>query len=200
MKWNPRSTMAIALLALTGCATQAPYGTPEATANLMRDLSLSKPPQVVVPADWADSPYGISEGVQTTKGLLVSEEGGLRFVTYDGQRFHETDELRRPDLECGYIWSGDSGSELVHLFRADRFYMLKVGAKKIDADPAQRSELVRYLRSQGVPLLTSQEGTFFRPTGRTKRGISTVPAAPGMPNWTVTIDDEQEAFNPCHHG
>lgn len=198
MERTLRSTIAIALLALTGCVTQAPYGTPEATANLMRDLSLSSQPQVVVPAEWLASPYGVVSNGSTTKGLLVSEEGGIRFVTYEDQRFHQVAELRRPELECGYIWKGDAGAELVHLFQADRFYMLKVGTAAA-VDPAQRTKVVRYLRSQGVPLLTDKEGTFFRSTGRAERGISTTPVvAPGMPSWSMTIDDEREAFNPCH--
>ncbi|MDH1728641.1 hypothetical protein N5F00_03965 [Pseudomonas chengduensis] len=180
-------------LVLTGCASQAPYGTPESTAKLVADLSLSKSPELVIPADWISAPYGVSKPQDTVSGLLVSTASGFRFVTYSEQRYRQAEELSKPALQCGYIWKGEYGSELLHLFTDDKLYLLLIrekGQQQINA--AQRSRVIQHLRALGIPLLTEKDGAFFRETGNTTRGISKVQGS-----WVSAPDREREAFNPC---
>jgi hypothetical protein len=180
-------------IVLAGCVSQAPYGTSEATAKLVTDLSLRESPEIVVPLEWLSAPYGINEPQDTNNGLLVSEASGFRFVTYTDQRYRQVEELSKPELQCGYIWKSEYGAELLHLFTADRLYLLMIREKgQIQIDAAQRFRVIRQLQAQGVPLLTEKDGAFFRKTGETVRRMSKVQGS-----WVSLPDDELESFNPC---
>ena len=180
-------------LFLNGCASQAPYGTTESSARLVADLSLREPPAVVVPAEWTSSEYGLVEPGSTVVGLLVSKPNGLQFVTYSDDRYRQVDELSRPALQCGYIWKGEDSAEALHLFAADKFYLLMIrenGRDQIDA--GQRLQMIRHLRALGVPLLTEQNGPFVRATGKTVMQTTKV-----LGSWISLPHVQHEAFNPC---
>lgn len=186
---------AVFSFALTGCISQAPYGTPESTAQLVRDLSLSESPEVVAPVEWLSSPYGISKPQSTLNGLFVSKTGGLRLVTFAEQRYQQAEELSKPTLQCGYIWKGEYSSELLHLFTNDRLYLLMIREKgQTQTDAEQRARVIQHLRANGIPLLTERDGGFFRATGKSVRRVTQVQGS-----WVSLPDDERETFNPCVH-
>lgn len=191
------SGLATSLIA--GCAYQAPYGTPEATSQLVSDLSLDGVPELIVPANWMSVPYGVTKPAEPTKGLLVSERSGLRLVIFDNKHYRQAGELRAPEVQCGYIWRGEQDTMPVHLFEAEHFYALSLGETIGAMDVKKRAQVVRYLQTQHIPLLTVQDGLFVRATGNWS---SNVPLPNNYAPWDIGVPlprGELEAFNPCKY-
>lgn len=188
-----------ATLLIAGCTYQAPYGTPQSTSQLVSDLALDVTPELIVPANWVSVSYGIIKLAEPTKGLLVSERNGLRLVVFDNNRYRQAGELRAPKVQCGYIWRGEKDTMPVHLFEAEHYYALMLGERIGAMDVNKRAEVVRYLKSQNMPLLTVQDGLFVRATGNWSSFVT-------LPNnyapWDIGVPlprGELEAFNPCKH-
>lgn len=191
--------LAIATSLIAGCAYQAPYGTPEATSQLVRDLSLDGAPELVVPASWMSVPYGVAKPAEPKQGLLVSERGGLRLVVFENKRYRQAGELRSPEVQCSYIWRGEQDTMPVHLFEAERYYALSPGETIGAIDVKLRAQVVRYLQSQNISLLTVRDGLFVRATGNWS---SNVPLQNNYAPWDIGVPlprGELEAFNPCKH-
>jgi len=98
---TPLLALTLAAL-LSACAI--PYETPEARANIERDLKLSADEIVTITeTNWCLSPYGDLQVCRPKHGLGVLTKSKLVLAFYKGGIYQQAEVINASDVQCAQI-------------------------------------------------------------------------------------------------
>lgn len=181
---------------LSACAI--PYQTPEARANIERDLKLSEDEIVTITeTNWCIFPYGDLHLCRATQGLGVLTKSTLVLALYKGGVYQQAGVIKASDVQCAHLQSGRDAADTFYVFSEHWSAMLVPvtvgGALALD----KKAQFLSVLVPPGTESFTAAQGSFIRPTDR--KNYSAV-AVPGTYIYVGTSADINEIYNPCTQG
>ena len=178
---------------LSACAI--PYETPEARANIERDLKLSADEIVTVTeTNWCLFPYGDLQVCTPKRGLGVLTKSQLVLALYQGGIYQQTEIIKASDVQCAHLQSGKAAADTFYLFSERRATMLAPitvgGALALD----KKAQFLSVLVPPNTETFTGTQGNFIQVTNR--KNYSAV-AVPGTSTYVGTSENIRQIFNPC---
>ncbi|WP_458722458.1 hypothetical protein [Pseudomonas brenneri] len=192
---NPLLALTLAAL-LSACAI--PYKTPEAHANIERDLKLGADEIVTITeTNWCLFPYGDLQVCRVTQGLGVLTKTKLVLALYKGGIYQEANVINASDVQCAHLQSGRAAADTFYLF-SDRWAVMLApitvgGALALD----KKNQFLGVLVPPNTESFTAAQGNFIQVTDR--KNYSAV-AVPGTKIYVGTSESISQIFNPCTHG
>lgn len=188
--------LALALTALlSACAI--PYETPEARANIERDLTLSADEIVTIEqTNWCFFGYGDISPCRMAQGLGVLTRTGLVLAFYKGGHYQQVEVIKPNDVQCAHLQSGIETFDPFYLFSARWVGMLAVAAPQEVAIRKKR-QFLSVLVPAGTENFVGANGNFIEATGR--KNYSAAPV-PGTSVYVGTSEDIHQMVNPCTIG
>ncbi|MDL5602015.1 hypothetical protein QS468_55540 [Bacillus subtilis] len=192
---TPLLAIALATL-LSACAI--PYQTPEARANIERDLKLGADEIVTITeTNWCLSPYGDLQVCRPKQGLGVLTKNKLVLALYKGGIYQQAEVIKASDVQCAHLQSGRAAADTFYLFSERWAAMLAPitvgGALALD----KKAQFLSVLVPPGTESFTAGQGNFIRVTDR--KNYSAV-AVPGTNTYVGTSESIHQIFNPCTQG
>lgn len=192
---TPLLAIALATL-LSACAI--PYQTPEARANIERDLKLGADEIVTITeTNWCLSPYGDLQVCRPKQGLGVLTKNKLVLALYKGGIYQQAEVIKASDVQCAHLQSGRAAADTFYLFSERWAAMLAPitvgGALALD----KKAQFLSVLVPPGTESFTAGQGNFIRVTDR--KSYSAV-AVPGTNTYVGTSESIHQIFNPCTQG
>lgn len=192
---TPLLALTLAAL-LSACAI--PYQTPEARANIERDLKLGADEIVTITeTNWCWFPYGDLHVCTPKQGLGVLTKSKLVLALYKGGIYQQAQVINASDVQCAQLQSGRATADTFYLFSERWAAMLAPitvgGALALD----KKAQFLSVLVPPGTESFTGGEGNFIRVTDR--KNYSAV-AVPGTKAYVGTSESINEIFNPCTQG
>ncbi len=189
---TPLLAIALATL-LSACAI--PYQTPEARANIERDLKLGADEIVTITeTNWCLFPYGDLQVCRPTQGLGVLTKSKLVLALYKGGIYQQAEVIKASDVQCAHLQSGRAAADTFYLFSERWAAMLAPitvgGALALD----KKTQFLSVLVPPGTESFTAGQGNFIRVTDR--KNYSAV-AVPGTNTYVGTSESIHQIFNPC---
>lgn len=179
---------------LGGCV-MIPYDTPEAKAQIQRDLKLEPPDiQAVSETNWCLFPYGSEGNCVVTQGLGVLTSKGLILSLYSNHTYTETARILPEQVQCVKTITGRTGVEPFYVFTNDRAVMLAVITSGGQTNLPVQISFFDYLTRRGQLVFTGMDGGYVRKTGR-QRIVGGTVRGTAIP-WHTSFDIT-EVFNPC---
>lgn len=181
---------------LSACAI--PYETPEARANIERDLKLSADEIVTVTeTNWCLFPYGDLKVCTATQGLGVLTKTKLVLAIYKGGNYQQAEVINASDVQCAHLQSGRAAAGTFYLFSEHWAAMLVPitvrGASALD----KKAQFLSVLVPPNTESFTGGQGNFIQVTDR--KNYSAV-AIPGTKTYVGTRESILQIFNPCTQG
>lgn len=178
---------------LSACAI--PYETPEARANIERDLKLSADEIVTVTeTNWCLFPYGDLQMCTPKQGLGVLTKSKLVLALYQGGIYQQAEVIKASDVQCAHLQSGKAAADTFYLFSEHRATMLAPitvgGALALD----KKAQFLSVLVQPNTETFTGAQGNFIQVTER--KNYSAV-AVPGTSTYVGTSENIRQIFNPC---
>lgn len=192
---TPLLALTVAAL-LSACAI--PYETPEARANIERDLKLSADDIVTITeTNWCLSPYGDSQVCRPKQGLGVLTKTKLVLAFCKGGIYQQAEVINASDVQCAHLQSGRVAADTFYLFSERWAAMLAPvtvgGALALD----KKAQFLSVLVPPNTESFTGAQGSFIRVTDR--KNYSAV-AVPGTKTYVGTSESRLQKFNPCTQG
>jgi hypothetical protein len=189
--------LALTLAALLSACT-IPYETPEARANIERDLKLNADEIVTITeTNWCLSAYGDLQVCKPKQGLGVLTKSKLVLALYKGGMYQQAEVINASDVQCAHLRSGRAAADIFYLFSDRWFAMLAPitpgGALALD----KKAQFLNVLVPPNTESFTAEQGSFIRETDR--KNYSAV-AVPGTQAYVGTSQSIRESFNPCTQG
>lgn len=192
---TPLFALTLAAL-LSACAI--PYETPEARANIERDLKLSADEIVTITeTNWCLFPYGDLQVCRATQGLGVLTKTKLVLAVYKGGIYQQAKVINASDVQCAHLQSGRAAADPFYLF-SDRWAAMLApvtvgGALALD----KKNQFLKVLVPPNTESFTAAQGNFIQVTDR--KNYSAV-AVPGTHTYVGTSESISQIFNPCTQG
>ncbi|MBC3955222.1 hypothetical protein [Pseudomonas triticifolii] len=172
-----------------------PYDTPEAKAQIQRDLKLEPSDiQAVSETNWCLFPYGSEGNCVVTQGLGVLTSKGLILSLYSNHTYTETARILPEQVQCVKTITGRTGVEPFYVFTNDRAVMLTVITSGGQTNLPVQISFFDYLTRRGQLVFTGMDGGYVRKTGR-QRIVGGTVRGTAIP-WHTSLDIT-EVFNPC---
>jgi hypothetical protein len=192
---TPLLALTLAAL-LSACAI--PYETPEARANIERDLKLRADEIVTITeTNWCLSAYGDLQVCRPKQGLGVLTKSKLVLAFYKGGIYQQAEVINASDVQCAHLQSGRAAADTFYLFSERWAAMLAPitvgGALALD----KKAQFLSVLVPPSTERFTAAQGSFIRVTDR--KSYSAV-AVPGTKTYVGTTEGIREMFNPCTQG
>lgn len=189
---TPLLALTLAAL-LSACAI--PYETPEARANIERDLKLSADEIVTITeTNWCLSPYGDLQVCKPKQGLGVLTKSKLVLAFYKGGIYQQAEVINASDVQCAHLQSGRAAADTFYLFSERWVAMLAPitlgGALALD----KKAQFLSVLVPPNTESFTAAQGNFIQVTDR--KNYSAV-AVPGTKTYVGTSESISQIFNPC---
>ena len=192
---TPLLALTLAAL-LSACAI--PYQTPEARANIERDLKLSADEIVTITeTNWCLFPYGDLQVCRLKQGLGVLTKSKLVLALYKGGIYQQAEVINASDVQCAHLQSGRATADTFYLFSERWAAMLAPitvrGALALD----KKAQFLSILVPPSTESFTAGQGNFIQVTDR--KNCSAV-AVPGTTTYVGTSESIHQIFNPCTQG
>ncbi|WP_397453220.1 hypothetical protein [Pseudomonas sp. NA-150] len=178
---------------LAACAI--PYQTPEARAQIERDLGVNANDIInISETNFCALRYGDEALCHAKIGLGVLTRKGLVLTLYDVGHYRADLTLRPEDVLCGSTVTSRETPEPVNMFTGEYAVVLLPLNEQGKWNANMHSQMIDYLLKNGQPLLIGTAGKSSRPSDKDKIITGTIPGTK-LPYMTELKYMEQ--FNPC---
>lgn len=160
-----RLLLTLALAILTGCS-MIPYDTPEARANIQRDLNVQ--PQEIIgitETNWCTYNYGDSARCRAVQGLGVLTTKGLVLSVYENKTYYRVFTLKAENTRCTHTITSKNTAEIFYAFTDNQAFMLAPITPGGQMNLPMKVKIYDYLSSQGAKKLIGSNVVLIKDTG-----------------------------------
>ncbi|MCK3838622.1 MULTISPECIES: hypothetical protein [Pseudomonas] len=190
------STFVLTLAALlSACAI--PYETPEARANIERDLKLNSDDIVSISQiNWCLFPYGDLNVCQPRNGLGVVTKTNLVLAYFKGGMYESAVVINTSDIQCVHMQNGRTEAGDFYVFTEPYAALLRLvpitGALALE----KKDQFLSVLAPPSTETFTGVQGNFIQDTGRKNYSALAVPGG----SYVGTSKSTMQIINPCTKG
>lgn len=190
------ATFGLTLAALlSACAI--PYETPEARANIERDLKINSDDIVTITGiTWCLYPYGDMYACSVSQGLGVLTKTKLVLALYKSGIYQQAAVIRAIDVQCAQLQSGRAAADTFYLFSEHLAAMLTLIPTKGALALEKKAQVLGVLVPPSTESFTGAQGGFIEETGR--KNYSAVAVSKGI--YVGTSQSIMRLVNPCTQG
>lgn len=184
----------MAAVAFSGCV-MIPYETPEAKAQIARDLKLAPSDiQGLTETNWCLYPFGSEPACTATKGLGVLTRDGLILSLYEAKTYRQALALKTEQINCAKTVGGRDAEEIFVVFTDKMGVMLAPITPGGQLNMSMKKKFFDYLLARNQTVFTGKDGSYVKETDERRYGGgfvagTAIPYATSQTVWTT--------FNPC---